>query len=123
MAIFPLGAALPPEPLCPGAARLRGPCDPTNSCCDACCVFVREHIRPSICTNPGSISLSRDLLGANGVSDEYHVMRHMLNLESVNTYEGTHDVHALVLGRHVCWWTEGDQKFAYGCLRVVADDS
>ncbi|CAM9965731.1 unnamed protein product, partial [Hapterophycus canaliculatus] len=45
--------------------------------------------------------LPRDLLGANGVSDEYHVMRHMLNLESVNTYEGTHDVHALVLGRRV----------------------
>lgn len=41
----------------------------------------------------------RDMLGANGVSDEYHVMRHMVNLESVNTYEGTHDVHALVLGR------------------------
>lgn len=41
----------------------------------------------------------RDLLGANGISDEYHVMRHMMNLESVNTYEGTHDVHALVLGR------------------------
>ncbi|CAM9667903.1 unnamed protein product [Scytosiphon promiscuus] len=44
---------------------------------------------------------ARDLLGANGVSDEYHVMRHMLNLESVNTYEGTHDVHALVLGRAI----------------------
>lgn len=41
----------------------------------------------------------RDLLGANGISDEYHVMRHLVNLESVNTYEGTHDVHALVLGR------------------------
>lgn len=40
------------------------------------------------------------MLGANGVSDEYHVMRHMVNLESVNTYEGTHDVHALVLGRY-----------------------
>eukprot|EP00752_Nemacystus_decipiens_P001897 g1827.t1 len=44
---------------------------------------------------------ARDLLGANGVSDEYHVMRHMMNLESVNTYEGTHDVHALVLGRAI----------------------
>ena len=42
---------------------------------------------------------ARDMLGANGVSDEYHVIRHMLNLESVNTYEGTHDVHALILGR------------------------
>ncbi len=42
---------------------------------------------------------ARDMLGANGVSDEYHVIRHALNLESVNTYEGTHDVHALILGR------------------------
>ena len=37
--------------------------------------------------------------GGNGVSDEYHVMRHLMNLEAVNTYEGTHDVHALILGR------------------------
>ena len=42
---------------------------------------------------------SRDMHGANGVSDEFHVMRHMMNLEAVNTYEGTHDVHALILGR------------------------
>jgi glutaryl-CoA dehydrogenase len=42
---------------------------------------------------------ARDMLGANGVSDEYHVIRHVLNLEAVNTYEGTHDVHALILGR------------------------
>lgn len=42
---------------------------------------------------------ARDMHGANGVSDEYGVMRHMINLEAVNTYEGTHDVHALVLGR------------------------
>jgi glutaryl-CoA dehydrogenase len=42
---------------------------------------------------------ARDMLGANGVSDEYHVIRHMLNLEGVNTYEGTHDIHALILGR------------------------
>ena len=37
--------------------------------------------------------------GGNGVSDEYHVVRHMMNLEAVNTYEGTHDIHALILGR------------------------
>jgi glutaryl-CoA dehydrogenase len=43
--------------------------------------------------------MSRDMHGGNGVSDEYHVIRHMCNLESVNTYEGTHDVHALILGR------------------------
>ena len=43
--------------------------------------------------------LSRDMHGGNGISDEYHVIRHVLNLEAVNTYEGTHDVHALILGR------------------------
>jgi glutaryl-CoA dehydrogenase len=43
--------------------------------------------------------LSRDMHGANGVSDEYHVIRHVMNLEAVNTYEGTHDIHALILGR------------------------
>ena len=42
---------------------------------------------------------ARDMHGGNGVSDEFHVMRHMCNLEAVNTYEGTHDVHALILGR------------------------
>ncbi|MCA1439443.1 acyl-CoA dehydrogenase [Ensifer sp. IC4062] len=43
--------------------------------------------------------MSRDMHGGNGISEEYQVMRHMLNLETVNTYEGTHDVHALILGR------------------------
>ena len=43
--------------------------------------------------------LARDMHGGNGVSDEYHVIRHLMNLEAVNTYEGTHDVHALILGR------------------------
>ncbi|MEM7278960.1 MAG: acyl-CoA dehydrogenase [Pseudomonadota bacterium] len=43
--------------------------------------------------------VARDMHGGNGVSDEYHVIRHMINLEAVNTYEGTHDVHALILGR------------------------
>ncbi len=42
---------------------------------------------------------ARDMHGGNGISDEYHVIRHMVNLETVNTYEGTHDVHALILGR------------------------
>jgi glutaryl-CoA dehydrogenase len=45
--------------------------------------------------------LSRDLLGANGVADDYPIMRHMLNLESVKTYEGTHDIHTLILGQAV----------------------
>ncbi len=43
--------------------------------------------------------MARDMHGGNGISDEYHVIRHMVNLETVNTYEGTHDVHALILGR------------------------
>ncbi|XP_030374016.1 glutaryl-CoA dehydrogenase, mitochondrial [Scaptodrosophila lebanonensis] len=43
----------------------------------------------------------RDMLGGNGISDEYHIIRHMVNLESVNTYEGTHDIHALILGRSI----------------------
>ena len=42
---------------------------------------------------------ARDMHGGNGISDEYHVIRHMMNLEAVNTYEGTHDIHALILGR------------------------
>lgn len=44
---------------------------------------------------------ARDMHGGNGISEEFHVIRHMLNLETVNTYEGTHDVHALILGRAI----------------------
>ena len=44
---------------------------------------------------------ARDMHGGNGIVDEYHVIRHMLNLETVNTYEGTSDVHALILGRGI----------------------
>jgi glutaryl-CoA dehydrogenase len=43
--------------------------------------------------------LARDMMGGNGISDEFGVARHLVNLEVVNTYEGTHDVHALILGR------------------------
>jgi len=43
--------------------------------------------------------LARDMHGGNGIADEYHVIRHVMNLEAVNTYEGTHDIHALILGR------------------------
>jgi len=43
----------------------------------------------------------RDILGGNGIIDEYHVMRHLCNLETVNTYEGTHDVHSLIIGRAI----------------------
>ncbi|MXP46048.1 acyl-CoA dehydrogenase [Altererythrobacter luteolus] len=45
--------------------------------------------------------MARDMHGGNGISDEYQVIRHMVNLETVNTYEGTHDVHALILGRAI----------------------
>lgn len=45
--------------------------------------------------------MARDMLGGNGISDEYHVIRHVMNLEAVNTYEGTHDIHALILGRAI----------------------
>ena len=50
---------------------------------------TRKSVRTCVCC-PG-----------NGVSDEYHVIRHMMNLEAVNTYEGTHDIHALILGRAI----------------------
>jgi len=44
---------------------------------------------------------ARDMLGGNGIVDEYHIIRHLCNLETVNTYEGTHDIHALILGRAI----------------------
>jgi len=43
----------------------------------------------------------RDMLGGNGIADEYHIIRHVMNLEAVNTYEGTHDIHALIIGRAI----------------------
>merc|ERR1712179_830108 len=43
----------------------------------------------------------RDMLGGNGISDEYQIIRHVMNLEAVNTYEGTHDIHALIVGRGI----------------------
>ena len=56
--------------------------------------------------NRGEIALriarmARDIHGANGILNEYSIMRHMANLESVYTYEGTHDIHNLILGRHI----------------------
>ena len=45
--------------------------------------------------------VARDMHGGNGISAEFHVIRHAVNLETVNTYEGTHDVHALILGRAI----------------------
>jgi len=51
---------------------------------------------------------ARDMFGGNGIVDEYHVIRHLCNLETVNTYEGTNDIHALILGRAIT----GEAAFA-----------
>ena len=45
--------------------------------------------------------MARDILGANGIADDYPIMRHMMNLESVKTYEGTHDIHTLIIGQSI----------------------
>jgi glutaryl-CoA dehydrogenase len=67
---------------------------------DACPVELVSLMKRNNCGKALDIARqARDMHGGNGVSDEYHVMRHMCNLESVNTYEGTHDIHALILGR------------------------
>jgi glutaryl-CoA dehydrogenase len=59
-------------------------------------------IKRNSCTKSLEIArMARDMLGGNGIVDEYHVMRHMANLETVNTYEGTADIHALIIGRSV----------------------
>jgi glutaryl-CoA dehydrogenase len=55
--------------------------------------YCQSELQPRVC------QAARDIHGGNGISDEFHVMRHMCNLEAVNTYEGTHDIHALILGR------------------------
>ncbi len=60
--------------------------------------------------------VARDMHGGNGISDEYHVIRHVMNLEAVNTYEGTHDIHALILGR----WQTGIQAFAQEAAPAAA---
>ncbi|NKB77436.1 MAG: acyl-CoA dehydrogenase [Gammaproteobacteria bacterium] len=67
---------------------------------DACPVENISMIKRNNCGKALDIArVARDMHGGNGISDEYHVIRHMCNLETVNTYEGTHDVHALILGR------------------------
>jgi glutaryl-CoA dehydrogenase len=80
------------------------------------CLHVGRQMDQSIGISPEAISLikrnscgkslaiareCRDMLGGNGISDEYHIIRHVMNLEAVNTYEGTHDIHALILGRAI----------------------
>ncbi|NKB62483.1 MAG: acyl-CoA dehydrogenase [Gammaproteobacteria bacterium] len=67
---------------------------------DTCAVENISLIKRNNCGKALDIArVARDMHGGNGISDEYHVIRHMCNLETVNTYEGTHDVHALILGR------------------------
>ena len=67
---------------------------------DNCPVEVVSLMKRNNCGKALEIArVARDMHGGNGVSDEFHVIRHAMNLEAVNTYEGTHDVHALILGR------------------------
>ena len=67
---------------------------------DNCPVEVISLMKRNNCGKSLDIArMARDMHGGNGISDEYHVIRHVMNLETVNTYEGTHDVHALILGR------------------------
>src|SRR5690606_29294818 len=54
--------------------------------------------------------VARDMHGGNGISEEFQVIRHMINLETVNTYEGTHDIHALILGRAITGLQALDRK-------------
>jgi glutaryl-CoA dehydrogenase len=59
-------------------------------------------IKRNSCLKALNIARSaRDMLGGNGISGEYHIIRHMINLETVNTYEGTASIHALILGRGI----------------------
>ena len=63
--------------------------------------IVREAKRNNVDVALRIAREARDLLGANGIVDDYQAMRHMVNLETVRTYEGTHDVHTLILGEHI----------------------
>lgn len=66
---------------------------------DAARTNARDKLMPRILMANRNQTSDRDVHGGNGISDEYHVMRHMVILETLNTYEGTHDVHALIVGR------------------------
>jgi glutaryl-CoA dehydrogenase len=67
---------------------------------DRCAPELISLVKRNSCGKALDIArVARDIHGANGIMDEFHVIRHVLNLESVNTYEGTHDIHALILGR------------------------
>ena len=65
-------------------------------------VEVISMIKRNSCMKSIQIArMARELLGGNGIADEYHIIRHSMNLEAVNTYEGTNSIHALILGRAI----------------------
>jgi glutaryl-CoA dehydrogenase len=80
-----------------GALALGRRLDRGDSCTDAISMMKRNNCGKAL----DIARVARDIHGGNGIAGEYHVMRHMINLETVNTYEGTHDVHALIMGRAI----------------------
>src|SRR5271166_404348 len=68
-----------------------------------CVLMVRRCINPDSKRGAAAESarMGRDILGGNSIADEYPIFRHMANLESVKTYEGTHDIHTLIIGEHI----------------------
>lgn len=78
-----------------GALRLGRLMDEDNCAVENISLMKRNNCGKSL----DIARMARDMHGGNGISDEYHVIRHVMNLETVNTYEGTHDIHALILGR------------------------
>ena len=78
-----------------GALQLGRMLDSGNYSTDAISLMKRNNCGKAL----DIARVARDMHGGNGIADEYHVIRHVMNLEAVNTYEGTHDVHALILGR------------------------
>ena len=71
--------------------------DDGNMIPETICIIKRNNCLKSL----NIARTARDILGGNGISDEYHIIRHMLNLEAVNTYEGTQDIHGLIIGRGI----------------------
>jgi glutaryl-CoA dehydrogenase len=80
-----------------GALALGRRLDRGDSCVDAISLMKRNNCGKAL----DIARVARDIHGGNGIAGEYHVMRHMINLETVNTYEGTHDVHGLIMGRAI----------------------
>jgi glutaryl-CoA dehydrogenase len=80
-----------------GALALGRRLDRGDSCVDAISLMKRNNCGKAL----DIARAARDIHGGNGIAGEYHVMRHMINLETVNTYEGTHDVHGLIMGRAI----------------------